>query len=98
MPQIQPVTLDGKKFQFKPKYTMKESKTIRKALIGLGNEVGTWADSDEDELPQELDGKWREVAKQMFGEVEIPSLDDLGEEGLWDVTMGFSGRYFPAKK
>ena len=98
MPQIHPVTLDGKKFQFKPKYTMKESKTIRKALIGLGNEVGTWADGDEDELPQELDAKWREVAKQMFGEVEIPSLDDLGEEGLWDVTMGFSGRYFPAKK
>ena len=98
MPQIQPVTLDGKQFKFAPKYKMKEAKAIRRALIALGKDVAEWADGDKDELPKELNDAWLKVANQMFGEVEVPSLDDLGEEGMWDVTMGFSGRYFPQKK
>ena len=98
MPQIHPVTMDGKPFKFAPKYKMSEAKVIRRALISLGGKVAEWGDGDKDELPEELEVSWAEVAKMMFGEVEVPTLNDLGEEGLWDVTMGFSGRYFPQTK
>ena len=99
MPQIHPVTLDGKVFKFAPKYKMSEAKEIRGDLIALGKEVAEWGDKGEEKVPsRELEAAWTEVAKKIFGEVEVPTLNDLGEEGLWDVTMGFSGRYFPQTK
>lgn len=92
--------IGGKKLNFKPVFTMRASKRIKMELMKLGEELDEWRMGEEmdDAKLDELDKKWQETAKVLFVETDLPTLDEIGEEGLYAVTTGFFTRYLPATK
>jgi len=90
----------GKEIIYKKYLSMRKERDISKGLQSLGAGVFTWLGSAETPESaaeyQKLEEQWEKLTVE-FIETNAPSLDELGTEGLGEITRDFFGRAFNPK-
>ncbi len=93
--------LGEKEFQLKSKFTLRQEKAISVALSKLAEGVLRWlqdANASEKEL-EPLNVEWQSIGAMLYQKVDgLPSVDDIGSDGLMAVTQDFFSRGSAQKK